>query len=113
MIIEAHKQPDESCNTLEDLEYLVKRYQMVNIKLDKTGGLTAALELARAAQECGLELMVGNMLGSSLAMAPAFVIGQMCRYNDLDGPLLQRKDREHAMLYDGATVSAPASELWG
>ena len=104
---------DESCNTLEDLEYLAKRYQMVNIKLDKTGGLTAALELARAAQEYGLELMVGNMLGSSLAMAPAFVIGQMCRYNDLDGPLLQREDREHAMLYDGATVSAPEPELWG
>ena len=104
---------DESCNTLDDLEYLAKRYQMVNIKLDKTGGLTAALELARAAQEYGLELMVGNMLGSSLAMAPAFVIGQMCRYNDLDGPLLQREDREHAMLYDGATVSAPEPELWG
>jgi L-alanine-DL-glutamate epimerase-like enolase superfamily enzyme len=104
---------DESCNTLEDLEYLATRYQMVNIKLDKTGGLTEALRIARRARDLGLELMIGNMLGSSLAMAPAFVIGLLCRYNDLDGPLLQKRDRENGMAYDGGTVSPPRAELWG
>ncbi len=104
---------DESCNTLGDLEFLASRYQMVNIKLDKTGGLTEALRIARRALDLGLELMIGNMLGSSLAMAPAFVIGLLCRYNDLDGPLLQKKDRENGMVYDGGTVSPPRPELWG
>jgi len=104
---------DESCNTTADLDSIRGRYQMVNIKLDKTGGLTEALQLARSAQAGGLEVMVGNMLGSSLAMAPAFLLGQLCRYHDLDGPLLQKADREHAMIYDGATVSAPVPELWG
>ena len=104
---------DESCNTLGDLEYLASRYQMVNIKLDKTGGLTEALRIALRARDLGLELMIGNMLGSSLAMAPAFVIGLQCRYNDLDGPLLQKKDRENGMVYDGGTVSPPRPELWG
>ena len=104
---------DESCNTLGDLEYLATRYQMVNLKLDKTGGLTEALRMARRARDLGLELMIGNMLGTSLAMAPAFVIGLFCRYNDLDGPLLQQKDRENGMAYDGGTVSPPRPELWG
>ncbi len=104
---------DESCNTAEDLARLQGRYQMVNIKLDKTGGLTEALRLADSARRQGLELMVGNMLGTSLAMAPAFVVGQLCRYNDLDGPLLQKEDRHHAIRYDGATVSPPDPALWG
>ena len=104
---------DESCNTTEDLAYIQGRYEMVNIKLDKTGGLTEALRLANAARRQGLELMVGNMLGTSLAMAPAFVVGQLCRYNDLDGPLLQKEDRSHAMRYDGSAVSPPDPALWG
>ena len=116
--LEGYKAPvllcaDESCNTTRDLEYLASRYQMVNIKLDKTGGLTEALRLARTAHNLGLELMVGNMLGTSLAMAPAFVIGLLCRYNDLDGPLLQKDDRGQAMRYEGGTVWPPKSALWG
>ena len=86
---------------------------MVNIKLDKTGGLTGALELLRQARQAGFETMVGNMLGTSLAMAPAFVIAQGCRYVDLDGPLLQVDDREHPMQYDRGPVTIPAVELWG
>ena len=86
---------DESCATSADLERLDGLYSMVNIKLDKTGGLTEALKLAGQALDMGFELMVGNMLGSSLAMAPAFVIAQKCRYVDIDGPLLQSEDCEH------------------
>jgi len=104
---------DESCNTTADLDYIQGRYKMVNIKLDKTGGLTEALRLAHSARRQGLELMVGNMLGTSLAMAPAFVVGQLCRYNDLDGPLLQKEDRSHAMTYDGSAVSPPDPAVWG
>ena len=104
---------DESCQTRRDLDQVAGRYGMVNIKLDKTGGLTEALELARGCRERGLELMVGNMLGSSLAMAPAFVIGQLCRFVDLDGPLLQSEDREPPIRYDGAVMSPPPRGLWG
>jgi L-alanine-DL-glutamate epimerase-like enolase superfamily enzyme len=86
---------------------------MVNVKLDKTGGLTEALALADACRKRGLELMVGNMLGSSLAMAPAFVVGQLCRFVDLDGPLLQATDRREAIRYEGAMMLPPPRELWG
>ena len=104
---------DESCNTSADLPYLAPRYQMVNIKLDKTGGLTEALNLAKEATALGLELMVGNMLGSSLGMAPAFVIAQYCKYVDLDGPLLQKEDRDHPLKYDGSQIAIPEAHLWG
>ncbi len=104
---------DESCQTRRDLDHVAARYGMVNIKLDKTGGLTEALELAGACRERGLELMVGNMLGSSLAMAPAFVIGQLCRFVDLDGPLLQAGDRAEPIRYDGAVMHPPPAALWG
>ena len=104
---------DESCNTTADLSYLAERYQMVNIKLDKTGGLSEALKLAHEANELGLDLMVGNMLGSSLGMAPAFVIAQFCKYVDLDGPLLQKEDREYRLQYNGPTIGIPNSKLWG
>lgn len=103
---------DESCNTSADLDGLKGRYQLVNIKLDKTGGLTEALKLAKAAKTMGFELMVGNMLGSSLAMAPAFIIAQDCRFVDLDGPLLQAEDRDHAMVYEDGRVSPPSPRLW-
>jgi L-alanine-DL-glutamate epimerase-like enolase superfamily enzyme len=86
---------------------------MVNIKLDKTGGLTEALKLADQALEMGFELMVGNMLGSSLAMAPSFVIAQKCRYVDLDGPLLQSEDCENAMHYHKGKVGVFVAGLWG
>ncbi len=104
---------DESCQSSADLSGLVGRYQAVNLKLDKCGGLTEALSMVRLCRELGLELMVGNMLGSSLAMAPAFVIAQHCRFVDLDGPLLQVADRTPAIRYEGARMWPPAPGLWG
>ena len=104
---------DESCATSADLERLHGLYSMVNIKLDKTGGLTEALKLAEQALSMGFELMVGNMLGSSLAMAPSFVIAQKCRYVDIDGPLLQSEDCDHAMHYEHGVVQVFTPQLWG
>ena len=104
---------DESCSTTADLERLAGLYSMVNIKLDKTGGLTEALALAEQALEMGFDLMVGNMLGSSLGMAPAFVIAQKCKVVDIDGPLLQKEDCDHAMHYEHGLVSVFGPKLWG
>ena len=104
---------DESCTDRRSLPALVNRYQGVNIKLDKCGGLTEALALARDAQALGLHVMVGNMCGTSLGMAPAFLVAQSARWVDLDGPLLQREDRPDAMRYVNGTVEPPAAGLWG
>lgn len=104
---------DESCRDRDSLPGLVGRYQVASVKLDKCGGLTEALAMVHLARRLGLQLMVGNMCGSSLAMAPAFLIGQCCRYVDLDGPLLQREDREFPMRYVRGSVLPPAAELWG
>jgi L-Ala-D/L-Glu epimerase len=104
---------DESCLHRGDLAVVAKRYQMINIKLDKTGGLTHALELVHAARELGLGLMVGSMAGSSLAMAPAFVIGCLVDLVDIDGPLLLKRDRLPGMRYTGGRVDPPRPELWG
>jgi L-alanine-DL-glutamate epimerase-like enolase superfamily enzyme len=104
---------DESCTDRRSLPGLVNRYRGVNIKLDKTGGLTEALALAREARELGFDVMVGNMCGTSLGMAPAFLVAQMARWVDLDGPLFQKEDRPCAMAYAGGFVEPPASELWG
>ena len=104
---------DESCTDRASLPGLVGRYQYVNIKLDKCGGLTEALAMADAAAALGLGLMVGNMCGTSLAMAPAFLLAQRCSYVDLDGPLLQKQDRVPAMRFEGGVVSAPGGGLWG
>ncbi len=104
---------DESCLHTGEFEAAARRYQVINIKLDKTGGLTEALELARLAEEQDLDLMVGNMMGSSLAMAPGYVVAQLCRYVDLDGALFLEHDREHAMCFEGGRVSVPEPELWG
>lgn len=104
---------DESCATTVDLDRLAGLYSMVNIKLDKSGGLTEALAVASKAESMGFELMVGNMLGSSLAMAPAFVIAQRCRYVDIDGPLLQEEDCDHAMHYEHGRVEVFDPALWG
>jgi L-alanine-DL-glutamate epimerase-like enolase superfamily enzyme len=104
---------DESCATSADLDRLDGLYSMVNIKLDKTGGLTEALKLTEQALGMGFELMVGNMLGSSLAMAPSFVIAQKCRYVDIDGPLLQSEDCENAMHYHKGRVGVFVAGLWG
>ena len=104
---------DESCLDTSEFEQASRRYQMINIKLDKTGGLTEALDLARLAQAKGIGLMVGNMMGTSLAMAPGFVIGQLCRFVDLDGALFLKQDREYPMTYSTGILSPPSAELWG
>jgi L-alanine-DL-glutamate epimerase-like enolase superfamily enzyme len=104
---------DESCTDRSSLPTLLGRYQYINIKLDKCGGLTEGLALAREASAHGLGLMVGNMCGSSLAMAPAFVLAQSCAYVDLDGPLLQKLDRATPMIYQHGVIQPPAPALWG
>jgi L-Ala-D/L-Glu epimerase len=104
---------DESCTDRSSLAQLVGRYQFVNIKLDKCGGLTEGLLLAAQARQHGLGLMVGNMCGTSLAMAPAFLLAQQCQYVDLDGPLLQKLDRLNALEYNNDLIQAPKAALWG
>jgi L-alanine-DL-glutamate epimerase-like enolase superfamily enzyme len=104
---------DESCRCIAEFEQAARRYQVINVKLDKTGGLTEALELAHLVQARGIELMVGNMMGTSLAMAPGFVVAQLCRFVDLDGALFLKKDRPNPMTYKHGVVSIPRAELWG
>jgi L-Ala-D/L-Glu epimerase len=104
---------DEPVNTVADLPRIADRYDFVNIKLDKAGGLTAALELAYAAQKQGLRLMVGCMVASSMSMAPAMIVGQYCEVIDLDGPLLQAEDWPHGIQYSAGTMSEPWPLLWG
>ena len=104
---------DESCQTTQSLPSLIGKYQYVNIKLDKTGGLTEALRLAHAAQAANFKLMVGCMAGSSLSMAPAFVIGQLCSVIDLDGPLLAASDVPNPIQYEGSRMDVPPVGLWG
>jgi L-Ala-D/L-Glu epimerase len=103
---------DESCQGLADVSELVARFQVVNIKLDKCGGLTEGLSIARRARELGLDCMVGNMLGTSLAMAPAYLVGQLCRVVDLDGPIFLKSDREHRVRYVNGAIECPP-EVWG
>ncbi len=95
-----------------DLAKADGRFDVVNIKLDKTGGLTAALQLA-AARDRGLELMVGCMAGSSLSMDPAFVLGEQCAFVDLDGPLLQSTDWPDGIVYHHGVATPPDAALWG
>ncbi len=104
---------DESVHDRASLAALKGRYDAVNIKLDKTGGLTEALAMAQAAREMGFDIMAGCMVGTSLAMAPATLIGQMAAFVDLDGPLLLAKDREPGLVYEGSTVLPPEPALWG
>ncbi|KFB10092.1 N-acetyl-D-Glu racemase DgcA [Nitratireductor basaltis] len=104
---------DESLHTAEDLPDLKGRYDAVNIKLDKTGGLTAAITLHREARAQGFSIMIGCMVGSSLAMAPAMLLAQDADFVDLDGPLLLKQDREPGLKYTGSVVSPPLPELWG
>ncbi|HNP62781.1 MAG TPA: dipeptide epimerase [Woeseiaceae bacterium] len=104
---------DESCQHLGELDAAVQRYQMLNIKLDKCGGLTHGLELASAARKRGLSLMVGCMGGTSLSMAPSHVLAQQCEFVDIDGPLLAREDRDGGLIYERGMVSLPRSRFWG
>jgi len=103
---------DESLQSLDDLATMVGRYDVVNIKLDKCGGLTEGLAMAREARRLGLKVMVGCMSGTSLAMAPAFVLGQLCDLVDLDGPMFLDRDRDAPAVYENGEIWCP-QELWG
>lgn len=112
----AHPVPicaDESVHGAEDLDKLVGLYDAVNIKLDKTGGLTSAIDLRDRARGLGFSIMVGCMVGTSLAMAPAVLLAQDADFVDLDGPLLLARDRSPALEYVDSLVSPPEAELWG
>jgi len=104
---------DESCHVAADLDRLAGKYDAINIKLDKTGGLTEALGLAQAARERGFKIMVGCMVGTSLAMAPAMLVAQQASVVDLDGPLLLASDRHPGLRYEGSLVHPPEPGLWG
>jgi L-alanine-DL-glutamate epimerase-like enolase superfamily enzyme len=103
---------DESAQGLADLPDLVGRFKVVNIKLDKCGGLTEGLAMAHAARAIGLDVMVGNMVGTSLAMAPSFLVGQLCNVVDLDGPVFLSADRPSPVRYDNGMITCPDA-LWG
>jgi L-alanine-DL-glutamate epimerase-like enolase superfamily enzyme len=104
---------DESVHDRASLDGLRGRYDAVNIKLDKTGGLTEALAMADAAHALGFEIMIGCMVATSLAMAPAMLLAQQARFVDLDGPLLLARDRDGGLRYDGSLVYPPEAALWG
>ena len=104
---------DESCQNVDSLPDIAGKFDMINIKLDKAGGFTASLELARRAKAMGFELMVGNMLGSSLAMAPAYYLGLLCTYVDIDGPVYLTRDCEYGFSIRDGVVAPPPRTLWG
>jgi L-alanine-DL-glutamate epimerase-like enolase superfamily enzyme len=104
---------DESVHDRASLNGLRARYDAVNIKLDKTGGLTEAMAMANAAQALGFEIMIGCMVATSLAMAPAMLLAQQARFVDLDGPLLLARDRDGGLRYDGSLIYPPEAALWG
>jgi L-Ala-D/L-Glu epimerase len=104
---------DESVHDRSSLQALAGRYDAINVKLDKAGGLTEALALAAEARARGLQIMVGCMVATSLAMAPALLLAQHADWVDLDGPLLLARDRDNALRYDGALVHPPTPQLWG
>ncbi len=103
---------DESVQTALDIPAVSRCYQYINIKLDKCGGLTEALRMAHLATALGMKLMVGNMVGTSLAMAPAFIVGQLCEVVDLDGPLLLATDRKNQVTYANGSIDCPEA-VWG
>ena len=104
---------DESVHDRPTLAGLRERYDAINIKLDKSGGLTEALKMADAARALGFDIMVGCMVATSLAMAPAMLLAGAARFVDLDGPLLLKRDREGGLRYDGSLVYPPEATLWG
>ena len=104
---------DESCHATDSLAEIAGRYDAVNIKLDKTGGLTEALKLKEMAMEQGYQIMVGCMVATSLAMAPAVLVAQGAAVVDLDGPLLMARDRPEGLRYEGSTLHPPQPALWG
>ena len=104
---------DESCHTSADLPRLKNRYDVVNVKLDKTGGLTEGMLLIKRARESEFKLLIGCMVGTSLSMAPARVLASSADWVDLDGPLLLTRDRDHGLSYQNGKICIPAPELWG
>jgi L-alanine-DL-glutamate epimerase-like enolase superfamily enzyme len=104
---------DESCHTGADLPRLTNRYDVVNVKLDKTGGLTEALHLCEHAREQGFRLLIGCMVGTSLSMAPARILASASEYVDLDGPLLLVRDRDCGLTYENNRIGLPSQQLWG
>jgi L-alanine-DL-glutamate epimerase-like enolase superfamily enzyme len=104
---------DESCHTRADLPRLIGRYSHINIKLDKTGGLTEAVALMREATDAGLNLMIGCMVSTSLSIAPAMLLAHRAEFVDLDGPLLLARDRTPGLTYRGDELLPPSADLWG
>ncbi len=104
---------DEACHTRADLDRLEGRYPMINVKLDKSGGLSEALALVQEGRARGFKIMIGCMVGSSLAMAPAMLLTPFADYVDLDGPLLLARDCERGLRYEDTLVHPPVPELWG
>ena len=105
---------DESLMNLGEYDAVAPFYDVINIKLDKCGGLTEALEIVKRVQRDGKKLMVGNMTGTSLSMAPSYVIGQFCEFVDIDGPVLLERDIDHGLDYrEGGSVSLPSPTVWG
>jgi L-Ala-D/L-Glu epimerase len=112
----AHSVPlcaDESVHTADDIEGLLGRYDAVNIKLDKAGGLTGAIALVEAARRHDLKIMIGSMVATSLAVAPAMLLASSAHWIDLDGPLLLARDREHGLRIENGIVFPPEPDLWG
>ena len=104
---------DESCHDTSSLEKCIGKYDVINIKLDKTGGLTEALKLKKNAELHNFDIMVGCMVGSSLAMAPAIYVAQNIKWVDLDGPLLLSEDRKNPLKYSNSKIHPPLKDLWG
>ena len=100
-------------HTAADIARLKGLYDAINIKLDKAGGLTGALALHRAARAAGMKIMIGSMVATSLAVAPALILAQDAEWTDLDGPLLLAQDREHGIAIRDGVMSPPSSKLWG
>ena len=104
---------DESCHTTADLRRLTNRYDMINVKLDKTGGLTEALRLCDRTRDSGFKLLIGCMVCTSLGIAPARLLASNAGRVDLDGPLLLGRDRQHALAYTNGRLALPSAQLWG
>jgi L-alanine-DL-glutamate epimerase-like enolase superfamily enzyme len=104
---------DESCHTSADLPRLMNRYEAVNVKLDKTGGLTEALRLCENARESGFNVLIGCMVCTSLGIAPARLLATFAEWIDLDGPLLLARDRDHGLAYENGRIGLPSRQLWG
>ena len=104
---------DESCHTTVDLPHLKNRYEAINIKLDKTGGLTEALQLYQRARENNFKILIGCMVCTSLSIAPARLLASDVEWIDLDGPLLLARDRDHGLRYRKGRIGMPTRELWG